>query len=206
MKRKLLIIGAGGHGKVAADIALKMNTWKEILFLDDNKNIKTSMGMEVVGKPIDAFKYINDSDFFIGIGNNSIRESIQSKLEAQGASLPTLIHPSAVIGEQVELAAGTIVMAGCVINCCTKIGEGCIINTSSIIEHDNLIENYVHISPGVNLAGGVKIGKGTWLGIGSTVSNNINIVSSCNIGAGAIVIRDITEAGTYVGVPARRVK
>ncbi|OOQ92651.1 acetyltransferase [Bacillus cereus] len=206
MKRKLLIIGASGHGKVVADIALKMNKWKEILFLDDNENIKTSMGIEVIGKSMDVFKYMNDCDFFIGIGNNSIREDIQSKLEAKGASLPTLIHPSAVIGEQVELAAGTIVMAGCVINCCTKIGKGCIINTSSIIEHDNLIENYVHISPGVNLAGTVKIGKGTWLGIGSTVSNNINVVSGCNIGAGTIVIRDITEAGTYVGVPARRVK
>lgn len=206
MKSKLLIIGAGGHGKVVADIALKMNKWKEILFLDDNENIRTPIGMEVIGKTRDVFEYMDDFDFFIGIGNNSIREGIQSKLEAEGVNLPTLIHPSAVIGEQVELAAGTIVMAGCVINCCAKIGKGCIINTSSTIEHDNLIEDYVHISPGVNLAGTVNIGKGTWLGIGSTVSNNINITSSCNIGAGAIVIKDITEAGTYVGVPARRVK
>lgn len=205
MKNKLLIIGASGHGKVVADVALKMNKWQSIAFLDDNESVKLSMGIEVIGKSADAFNYIDNYDLFVGIGNNSIREQIQGKLEAEGASLPTLIHPSAVIGEQVELGVGTVVMAGAVINCCTTIRKGCIINTGSTIDHDNVIEDYVHISPGVHLAGTVKVGRGTWLGIGSVVNNNINIINSCKIGAGAVVIRDITEAGTYVGIPVRRV-
>ena len=126
------------------------------------------------------------------------------KLEAEGASIPILIHPNAVIGEQVELESGTVVMAGAVINCCTKIGKGCIINTGATIDHDNSIEDYVHISPGAHLAGTVKVGQGSWLGIGSVVSNNVNITSGCKIGAGAVVVKDITEPGTYVGVPVRR--
>ena len=101
---------------------------------------------------------IRDCDIFVGVGNNVIREKIQKKLEAEGASIPTLIHPNAVIGEQVKLASGTVVMAGVVINCCTKIGKGCIINTGATIDHDNLIEDYVHISPGAHLAGTVKVG------------------------------------------------
>ncbi|WP_242302222.1 acetyltransferase [Bacillus cereus group sp. BfR-BA-01423] len=205
MKKKLLIIGASGHGKVVADIALKMNKWQSIAFLDDNESAKSSMGIEVIGKSADAFNYIDDYDFFVGIGNNSIREKIQGKLEAEGASLPTLIHPSAIIGKQVELATGTVVMAGVVINCCTTIQKGCIINTGSTIDHDNVIEDYVHISPGVHLAGTVKVGRGTWLGIGSVVSNNINIINRCKIGAGAVVVEDLTEPATYVGVPVRKI-
>ncbi|MFB6649004.1 acetyltransferase [Bacillus toyonensis] len=205
MKKKLLIIGASGHGKVIADIAMKTNKWQSIAFLDDNQNAKYSMGIEIIDKSASISKYIDDYEFFVGIGNNAVRERIQRKLEDEGASIPVLIHPSAIIGEQVYLGAGTAVMAGVVINCCTKIGKGCIINTASTIDHDNIIEDYVHISPGVHLAGTVKVGRGTWLGIGSIVSNNINITHSCKIGAGAVVIRDITESRTYVGVPVRRV-
>ena len=204
MKEKLLIIGASGHGKVVADIAIKMNKWQNIAFLDDDKSIKISMGLEVVGKTADAFTYKDDYDIFVGIGNNAIREKIQRKLEESGISIPLLVHPNAIIGEQVNLGSGTVVMAGVAINSCTTIGKGCIINTGATIDHDNLIEDYVHISPGVNLAGTVKIGKGSWLGIGSVVSNNVRITGDCRIGAGAVVVKDIAEPGTYVGVPASK--
>lgn len=206
MKNKLLIIGASGHGKVVADIAMKMDRWKEISFLDDNEDIKSSMGIRVIGKVSDVSKYIDEYDIFVGIGNNAIRKGIYEKLEGISANIPTLIHPSAIIGEQVELGIGTVVMAGVVINCCTKIGKGCIINTGSTIDHDNVIEDFVHISPGVHLAGTVKVKQYSWLGIGSVVSNNVCITSRCLTGAGTVVVKDIVESGTYVGVPARRVK
>ncbi|WP_442594323.1 acetyltransferase [Neobacillus sp. D3-1R] len=206
MKNKLLIIGASGHGKVVADIAKKMNKWQDIAFLDDNESVKKSIGLEVVGKSYDAFNFIGNSDIFVGIGNNSIREKIQTRLKEEGATIPVLIHPHSTIGEQVWLGNGTVIMAGVVINSNTKIGEGCIINTGATIDHDNIIEDFVHISPGAHLAGTVNIGQGSWLGIGSVVSNNIMITNSCRIGAGAVVVKDITEPGTYVGVPVRRVK
>lgn len=95
-------------------------------------------------------------------------------------------------------------MAGAIINCCTKIGKGCIINTGATVDHDNVIEDYVHISPGANLAGNVTVGKRTWIGIGSVVSNNVCIISDCKIGAGAVVVKDINEVGTYIGVPVRK--
>ena len=203
---KLLIIGASGHGKVIADIALKMNKWKSIMFLDDDENIKSSMGIEVIGRTADAIKYMNNYDIFVAIGSNVTREKIQERLEAEGVSIPVLIHPMAVIGKQVEFGVGTAVMAGAIINCCTEIGKGCIINTGATIDHDNFIEDYVHISPGVHTAGTVKIGKGTWLGVGSKVSNNIYIIRGCKIGAGTVVVKDIIESGTYVGVPAKKIE
>jgi len=205
MKDRLLIIGASGHGKVVADIAIKMNVWKSIAFLDDNELLKMSLGLKVIGKTEDAFKYIDDADIFVAVGNNAAREKIQKKLEEKGASIPVLVHPNAVIGSEVELGKGTVAMAGVVINSATKIGRGCIINTGATLDHDNLIQDYVHISPGAHLAGTVNVYKGSWIGIGSTVSNNVSINSCCIVGAGAVVVRDINEPGTYVGVPARRV-
>lgn len=205
MKDKLIIIGASGHGKVVADIAIKMNKWQSIAFLDDDESIKTSMGLQVIGRTADAFTYKDEADFFVAIGSNTTREKIQEKLIEQGINVICLIHPSAVIGTNVEIGFGSVVMAGVVINSSSRIGNGCIINTSSSLDHDNMIEDYVHISPGVRTAGSVSIGKGTWLGIGSVVSNNVNMCSGCKVGAGAVVVKDITKPGTYVGVPVRKI-
>ena len=95
-------------------------------------------------------------------------------------------------------------MAGAVINVCSTVGMHCIINTGSIVEHDNVVGDYVHISPNVALGGTVHIGNSTHMGIGATVSNNISICDNCMIGAGAVVVRDVKESGTYMGVPARK--
>ena len=204
MNRRIVIIGASGHGKVIADIA-KKNGYAEIVFLDDNKLIKEYNGYPVVGTSEDTNQY-GDSDFIVAIGNAQIRQEIQTRLIETGRHLTTLIHPSAVVGENVSLDIGTVVMAGAVINPCTKIGKGCIINTCASVDHDCLIGNYSHISVGAHLAGTVTIGSRTWIGIGAVVSNNIKITGDCMIGAGAVVVKNISETGTYVGVPARKIK
>ena len=205
MNDSLVIIGASGHGKVVADIAMKMNKWKNIAFLDDNRSLKTIMGIPVIGNTASAVEHQKHSDFFVAVGNNSTRERIQEGLLAQGAAIVSLVHPSAVIGTDVNVGIGTAIMAGVVINSSSVVGNGCIINSNSGLDHDNHLEDYVHISPRTHLGGTVKVVKGSWLGIGSVVSNNINICSGCKIGAGAVVVKDITEAGTYVGVPVRRI-
>ena len=205
MKDKLIIIGASGHGKVIADIAFKIGKWNTVEFVDDNESINICMGLEVIGKISDIFKNFYDADFFVAIGNNMIRKKIQEKLESKKFSVVTLIHPNAVIGTDVEIGNGTAIMAGVVINSSSKIGKGCIINTSSSIDHDNVIEDYVHISPGSKLAGNVRVGRESWIGIGSVISNNVSICSDCKVGAGAVVVKDIIEIGTYVGVPARKI-
>lgn len=198
-------MGASGHGKVVADIALKMDVWKYIAFLDQDESIVSSLGIEVIDKSVNAFRYAKDYDIFVAIGNNIMREKIIVELIAAGANVPILIHPRATLGKEVEVEVGTVIMAGVVINCCTKIGKGCIINTGATIDHDNVIDDYVHISPGAHLAGAVKVGKNTWIGAGGIVINNINITGNCVIGAGAVVISSISEPGIYVGVPAKKI-
>lgn len=204
MKDKLIIIGAGGHGKVVADIA-KLNDYQEIMFLDDNENIKRNGIYDVIGTTKDIDKYVEDYDFFIAVGDNTIKKNIADMLSKKDISLPILIHPSAIVDHTSTIGDGTVIMANAVINADTKIGKNCIINTASTVDHDNIIEDYVHISPGAHLSGTVHIGKETWVGTGANIINNISITNQCMIGAGSVIVKDIEESGTYVGIPTRKI-
>ncbi|WP_202409961.1 acetyltransferase [Halobacillus litoralis] len=202
---KLLIIGASGHGKVIADIAKQSGEWGEILFLDDKTEQLKVLGYPVVGKVKDTWKYIDECAFVVGVGANLTRQSLHEELASKGATLTSVVHPHAIIGDDVSIGMGSVIMAGVVINSGTRLGKGCIINSSSSLDHDNTLGDFVHVSPGSHIAGTVDIGDNTWIGVGCTVSNNVRITGSCQVGAGAVVVKDITESGTYVGVPARRV-
>ena len=207
MRKKVVIIGAGGHAKVIADIIEKSGD--EIVgFLDDNKEIRTTIIKEykVIGDLNNRFAMAvtkENLEFIIAIGDNKKREEIS---HSPNLKFYTAIHPSAQIGLDVEIQEGTVIMANACINSSAKIGKHCIINTGAIIEHDNIIEDFVHISPNVALGGTVKIGKSTHVGIGSTIKNNITICENCKIGAGAVVVKDIEKEGTYIGVPAKGIK
>ena len=200
MKKSLVIIGAGGHGRVVSDIAKDCGTYAEILFLDDSDNLT----FPVAGKVSDFVRFVSDCDFVVAIGNNLVRRNITDVLKKHKADIATLVHPSAVLGENVKLGAGTVVMAGCVINNGTRIGEGVIINTCSSVDHDCTIGDFCHISVGAHVAGTVTIGDSTFVGAGATVINNLEICDDCMIAAGAVVIKSIIESGLWAGVPAVR--
>lgn len=200
MFNQLVIIGAGGHGKVIADIAIKTG-YTDIVFIDDNA-IGDCLGYPIVGT-CEIIESLNENknDFVIAVGDNKIRRRIA---EQHNVNWVSLIHPSAQIGEGVVLDKGTVVMAGAIINSRAKIGSHCIINSGAIIEHDNVIGNYVHISPRAALGGTVRIGDGTHIGIGAVVINNIYVCNDCIVGAGAVVIKNLTESAIYIGVPAKK--
>lgn len=202
-KRSLVMVGASGHGKVCADIAGK-GGYEEVFFLDDDVDRTCCAGYPVVGIVDDFGRYLNRADFFVAVGNPNIRRKITERIKNAGGEIATLIHPNAVIASDIKIGEGTVVMAGAVINPGTEIFKAVIVNTSSSIDHDCMVEDYAHVSVGAHLAGNVHVGNETWIGAGVIVSNNVDICGGCIIGAGAVVIRDIREAGTYVGVPARR--
>ncbi len=191
---RLIIIGASGHGKVVADIA-RLNGYTDIMFLDDDTSLKTCGDYPVVGITKEASSY--DCDKFVAIGNCEIRKRFLEDVDAV-----TLIHPNAVISDDVEIGDGSVVMAGAVINTSTRIGKGCIVNTCSSVDHDCFVDDYVHVAVGAHLCGTVNVGCETWIGAGAIISNNIEICGNCVIGAGAVVVKNIDKSGTYVGVPA----
>ena len=206
MHERLLIVGAKGHGKVVADIVRRLGSYQYIGFLDDDASIKAVMGIPVLGSSADYEKFKGTSDIFVAIGNSAVRKRMLEHLLEMGADVPVLLHPQAIIGSNVSLGSGTVVMAGAVINPDAKIGRGCIINTCASVDHDCVIEDYSHIAVGAHLAGNVRVGRNVWIGAGAVVINNVDICSDSMIGAGAVVVKDIREVGTYVGIPAHLVQ
>lgn len=202
MCKKLVIIGAGGHGKVVADIA-KLNNYTSISFLDDAPGAAECGGYPVAGQVKDAARY-SDCEFAVAIGNAAVRREKQELVASLGIRAAVLIHPAAVIAEDSVIGEGTVVMAGAVINPGAVVGKGCIVNTCASVDHDCVLADYVHIAVGAHLAGNVAVGEGTWIGAGAVVSNNVAVAGGCTVGAGAVVVRDLTEPGTYIGVPARK--
>ncbi len=198
---KLLIIGASGQGKVAADIAEKSG-YDEIVFFDDREGLTSSGKWTVAGKTEAAAG--SDGDVFVAIGDPSARKKFFSLFSKR--RIVTLVHPAAVLGEGVEIGEGSIVMAGAVLNPYSRIGKGCIVNTCASVDHDCVLGDFVHVAVGAHVCGTVSVGDNTWIGTGATVINNLKICPDCIIGAGAAVVKDITSPGTYVGVPARLLK
>ena len=193
--KNVVILGAGGHAHVIADI-IEAEGNKVVAFLDDNLEQK-----DCLGKIGDYTKFL-DCEFVIGIGDADIREKL-SKIHVKWH---TAIHPSAIISKSSKIDEGTVVMSNVVVNCRTMVGKHCIINTGAIVEHDNCIGDFSHVSVGAKLGGSVSIGEKNWIGIGSTIINDVSICDNVFIGAATLVIKNIKERGTYIGVPCRKIK
>ena len=202
--KRLAILGAGGHGKIVAECA-ELSGWKTIVFFDDTSPQKTKNGhWPVVGNSSDLLEQAKDFDgVLVAIGNNTARQNELSKLSKAGANIPVVIHPSATVSRYASIGAGSVIVAGAIINTDCKIGNGAIINTSATIDHDCLLGDFVHVCPGTNLAGGVTVGDRSWVGIGSAVRQMIKIGSDVMVGAGSVVVSDISDACVVTGVPAR---
>ena len=204
MSKKVVVIGGGGHARVVIDCIESIGD-TGVGILDDFLEAGTLVqNVPVLGKVEDYTGY-DDCDVVIGIGKNSIRALYSDMLEGR-VNWYTAIHPSAVVSRYATIGEGTVVMPKAVVNAAADVGKHCIINTSAVVEHGNVIEDFAHISPSAALGGTVKVGRMTHVGIGAVVKNNISICEDCVIGAGATVVKDITESGTYVGVPAGRLK
>ena len=197
-KKRLIVIGAGGHGRVCAEAA-ELAGFRDIAFLDDKK----VEGLPVIGTLNDIEKYKSSSCFFVAVGDNLIRKKIMKTIKELGGELASIVHPFSSVSKSAEIGEGTVIMAGAVVQANAKIGSGVIINTCSSVDHDCVIGNWSHVAVGAHLAGAVKTGESVLLGAGCVVINNISVTDHCIVGAGTAVICEIKTAGTYVGVPAR---
>lgn len=200
----LLIIGAGGHGKVVADAALETGTWDEIVFLDDAWPEKQKNGLwDIHGKVDQLLDWKGRcAGAVVAIGNNHVRMELQSKLINTGFKVVTIVHPSARVSRFAKLGAGCVVFANAVVNVDAEVGEAAIINTAATVDHDCCLGKAVHVAPGANLGGGVSVGDFSWIGIGAAVRHYIAIGADVTVGAGAVVVSNIEDGVTAVGIPA----
>ena len=207
--KKIAVLGASGHGKVVAEIA-ELNGFDEIVFFDDAWTVNdreaahANFPWKVVGNTESLLACLRDFEACaVGIGDNGTRWEKLTSLKRAGARLTPLIHPDATVSRYAELGEGSVVMAKAVINPFVKVGEACIVNTGSTVDHDCILNEAVHVSPGANLGGGVEVGSQSWVGIGASVRQYLKIGSGVMVGAGAVVVQDVPNDLTVVGIPAR---
>lgn len=201
----LLIIGAGGHGRVVADAALATGKWSSLAFLDDRAaQLGSMLGRPVVGDLGQLAAQRTDFDHaVVALGDGARRRQFFAECRRIGYQLPVLVHPSAVVSSFATVADGCVVLAQAVVGASAVLGAACIINNAATVDHDCELGEGVHLCPGAHVAGGVRIGAGSWIGIGAAVREGLRIGHGVTVGAGAVVVSDVPDGVTVVGNPAR---
>lgn len=202
--RTLAILGASGHGKVVADIALQSG-WSHVVFYDDAWPEKSKIEhWDILGNQESLLRNLDCyGGVVVAIGNNPTRSTILETLLDKKAKLATLIHPCSIVSPLAIVEAGCVIVAGAVVNAFAYISLGGIVNTNATVGHDCRIGRCAHIAPGANVAGDVIIGHCSWIGVGSTIRQCIKIGEKVVIGAGSVVVSDIQSNTTVIGSPAR---
>ncbi len=205
--RQVVVIGAGGHGRELAEIVRSAGHDNGRLNLigiadDGNPDLARLARAEICFLGPSSVLADHEFDVFIGVGDPELRRSIDQRIVADPAPLS---HPSASIGSNVRLAAGTVIAQGAILTTNISIGRHSHINIASSISHDCAIGDFCTISPGVTICGDVTIGHGVFIGAGATVLPGVTVSNGATIGAGATVIDHVSASTTVVGTPARRI-
>lgn len=203
MSKLLLILGAGGHGKVVLEVARSSGAFAPIVFLDDDES---RAGVPYCECPLVSLKELarfRGSSFVVAIGDNHQRAGCYERAMAAGLVPATLIHATAFVAPSATVGPGTVVMPGAMINPAVVIGADCIINTGAVVEHDCTVGEHAHISPRAALGGGVQVGRCARIGLGAVALPSAVVGENSVVGAGAVVLREVGAGLTVAGVPAR---
>ena len=206
----LVIIGVGGFGREVAWLVERINKidlkWNIIGFVDDNEELhgKIINGYLVLGGCEWLNENKNDVYAICSIGSSDIRKKIIQKLN--GIKFATIIDPNVIISDRVIIGEGSIICAGSIITVDVKIGSHVIINLDCTIGHDVVLENFVTLYPSVNISGNTTLEERVEMGTGSQTIQGRNIGVGTIVGAGAVVVKDLPEGCTAVGIPAHVIK
>lgn len=205
MSRGLLVIGAGGHGRVVADTALATGRWDKVAFIDDQVDITQQvLELPVLGSTESLLGLRPEySAVVVAIGAAAERLRLLEYCRGLGFDLPTIVHPTACVSRFATLREGCVVCAHAVVNAGAVLEAGCIVNTASSVDHDCKLGSGVHVCPGARLAGNVCVGSGTSIGIGSCIRQGVVVGRGAMIGAGAVVVGNVAPGATVTGNPAR---
>ena len=206
-KCRVIVWGAGGHGKVIVDALLASESCELVGVLDDDpaKAGTKLLGIPVLHSPGGLRSLLDILDFdgvAIGIGDNYIRDKKFREAISCGLKPVNVIHPGAHLSRFVKLGVGVTIFAGAILNPGTVVEDNVCVNTSASVDHDNYLESGCHVFPNATLTGGVRVGKFSYVGSGAVVAPNIVIQKYSQVGAGAVVLKDVPEGVVVAGSPA----
>jgi sugar O-acyltransferase (sialic acid O-acetyltransferase NeuD family) len=208
--KNLVILGAGGFGREVYNWAKQsVGYQKEFAikgFLDDNLTAlqKFNYPVNVIGA-ISQYSPERDDVFMCAIGSPAIKRKVCDSIAARGGKFMNIIHPSAIIGENVSLGSGVIVCPGVKITCDVNVGNHVAININTCVGHDVVIGDYCQISCFCDLNGFSVVGDEVFIGGSASVLPGVRVANGVTIGAGALVVKSIGEERiTVVGVPAKK--
>ena len=207
---QLVIVGAGGHGKVVLDILRAAGRYEPVGFVDADTRLSGTKvgGLPVVG-PTNVLPKLRQQRVrhaIIAIGDNRTRHRYAALLESEGFELVSAVHPTAFVSPTARLGKNVVIGPNASVVTEARVGDGAIVNTGAIVEHECEVGEAAHVAPAACLAGRVRVGAFAFIGIGAQVIPCISVGDGVTVGAGAVVIEDVPAGTTVVGVPARVVK
>ncbi|MGQ9682325.1 MAG: acetyltransferase [Anaerolineae bacterium] len=209
--RRVLIVGAGGHGQVVADILLacmrRGANDVPVGFVDDANHLAgaTILGLPVLGAVQELPRLACDA-VIVAVGDNRTRSRLLVLMREWRVQLVNAVHPAATVAADVVVGLGVVICAGAVVGTGSSIGDGTILNTACSVDHHGRIGAFAHIAPGSHLGGGVTVGEGALVGIGSAVMPWQSIGSWAVVGAGSVVTKGVLPGASVAGVPARPIR
>lgn len=205
VSRHLVVVGAGGHGRVVAAAATAAG-WKLLAFADQTLAGGQLAGVSVLSGDVDNIARVaarEGAAVIVAIGSNAARRRLQLSLESAGVELAVVVHPTAVVLDGAQVGNGSVVLARAMVGVDCRVGRGAIVNSGVVFEHDGHLGDFSHLSPGVVTGGEVRVGEGAHLGVGVSVRNRARIGEWSIVGVGAAVVTDLPERIIAYGVPAR---
>lgn len=208
-KKQVVLIGGGGHCKSVIE-AIQSDEHIDFIGVVDAQKLENVLGVAYLGDDSILQDLVNQHyQFLITVGNigaPNLRIKLFDKIKSLNGLFTIGISPNALVAKSSAIGEGTVIMQHAIVNAEVIIGKNCIINSKALLEHETTIGDHVHISTGVIVNGQCKIGNNCFIGSGSVIGNNVNIADNTIIGAGSVVLKDIKEAGTFFGQPARKFK
>ncbi len=207
---RILIVGAGGHGKVVLDIVRAADLYEPVGFIDADPALADTLcgGIKVLGAMNLLPKLYRQGirGAVVAIGDSRARRHCAALLREHGIELINAIHPTAFVSPTAILGRGVVVAAQAVISTESRLDDLVIINTSAVVDHECHVAEAAHVCPAAHLAGRVSVGPGSFIGLGANIIQCLKIGEGATVGAGAVVLEDVPPFWTVAGVPARVIR